>query len=117
MSAGVDAGSLAPRGRARYLLLTAMIGLAGCGGAGQALPVQHDPSPLARMPGGAPAHVAVIVMENHEYADIVGSRSAPYINVLAHRYGLATGMYAITHPSLPNYLALTGGSSFGLHID
>jgi hypothetical protein len=59
----------------------------------------------------------VIVMENHEYADIIGSGSAPYINSLAGRYGLATGMYAITHPSLPNYLALTGGATFGIDSD
>ena len=26
-------------------------------------------------------------------------------------------MYAITHPSLPNYLALTGGSTFGIDSD
>jgi hypothetical protein len=59
----------------------------------------------------------VIVMENEEYRGIIGSRSAPYINSLARRYGLATGMYAITHPSLPNYLALTGGATFGIDSD
>jgi hypothetical protein len=58
-----------------------------------------------------------MVLENHEYGDIIGSRSAPYINSLARRYGLATRMYAITHPSLPNYLALTGGSTFGISDD
>ncbi len=26
-------------------------------------------------------------------------------------------MYAISHPSLPNYLALTGGSTFGIDSD
>jgi hypothetical protein len=94
-----------------------MIGLAGCGAAGQAGPVQRDPSPTARMPGEPPAHVAVIVMENHEYGDIIGSRSAPYMNSLARRYALATRMYAVTHPSLPNYLALTGGATFGIDSD
>jgi hypothetical protein len=61
--------------------------------------------------------VAVILMENEEYGDIIGSRSTPFINGLAHRYALATGMYAITHPSLPNYLALTGGATFGITSD
>jgi hypothetical protein len=56
-------------------------------------------------------------MENEEYGDIVGSKSTPYINHLAARYGLATQMYAIRHPSLPNYLALTGGSTFGIDSD
>jgi hypothetical protein len=56
-------------------------------------------------------------MENEEYGDIIGSRSTPYINALAKRYGLATAMYAVSHPSLPNYLALTGGSTFGISSD
>jgi hypothetical protein len=62
-------------------------------------------------------HIAVILMENHEYDDVIGSSSAPYINRLARRYALATRMYAIRHPSLPNYLALTGGSTFGITGD
>src|SRR5437867_4229914 len=60
------------------------------------------------------SHVFIIVMENKEYKKIIGSPSAPYINRLAQQYGLATNYYAITHPSLPNYLALTGGSTFGV---
>jgi len=66
---------------------------------------------------GAPAHVAVIVMENEEYSDIIGSAATPFINALADRYALARSMYAISHPSLPNYLALTGGSTFGIGSD
>lgn len=95
----------------------AAVTLAGCGSASQALPVQSHPSPTARLPAGRPAHVAVIVMENEEYGGIIGSSEAPYINGLARRYGLATRMYAISHPSLPNYLALTGGSTFGISSD
>jgi phosphatidylinositol-3-phosphatase len=91
--------------------------LAACGGSSTALPIQTRPSPVARPAAGQPPHIAVIVMENHEYGDIVGSSSAPYINSLARRYALATGANAITHPSLPNYLALTGGSTFGIDSD
>src|SRR5581483_4630362 len=83
----------------------------------KALPIQTRPSPVARSAGGPPPHIAVIVMENEEYGDIVGSRSAPYITSLGRRYALATRMYAIAHPSLPNYLALTGGSTFGIDSD
>ena len=64
-----------------------------------------------------PAHVVVIVMENHEYGSIIGSSSAPYINRLARQNVLLTHSYAIRHPSLPNYLALTGGSTFGVTSD
>lgn len=49
-------------------------------------------------------------MENHDYAEIVGSPNAPYINSLIAQYGLATS-YADsgTHPSLPNYLTMISG--------
>jgi phosphatidylinositol-3-phosphatase len=67
--------------------------------------------------GDAPGRVAVIVMENREYGEVIGSPAAPFINGLAKRYALALNMYAATHPSLPNYLALTGGSSFGINTD
>ena len=56
-------------------------------------------------------------MENHEYGDVIGASAAPYINGLARSYAVATQSYAITHPSLPNYLALTGGSTFGITDD
>ena len=110
-----------PAGFAPALTAAVIAVLAACG-AGS--PVRTSPPPIhrslsapARLAGGTPAHIAVIVMENHEYGDIIGSASAPYINSLAQRYGLATGMYAIGHPSLPNYLALTGGSTFGISSD
>ena len=56
-------------------------------------------------------------MENKDYSSVVGPGSAPYINRLAHRYGLATDYSAISHPSLPNYIALTSGSDQGIGYD
>ena len=79
--------------------------------------VADPPSPTTRLTGGPPGHVAVILMENEEYGDMIGSHDAPYINSLARAYALARSMFAITHPSLPNYLALTGGSTFGIDSD
>jgi hypothetical protein len=79
--------------------------------------VQRIPSPVTALRGGSPAHIAVIVMENKEFGEIIGSHQTPFINALARRYALARSMYAITHPSLPNYLALTGGSTFGIDSD
>jgi phosphatidylinositol-3-phosphatase len=78
------------------------------------LPVRLPPLKLR---GQAPAHVAVIVMENHGYGSIIGSAQAPFINRLARHYALASDMYATGHPSLPNYLALTAGSTFGVDSD
>ncbi|HEY6398650.1 MAG TPA: alkaline phosphatase family protein, partial [Solirubrobacteraceae bacterium] len=99
------------------VLVAAVWALVACGAGAQSLPVQVHPSPVAALRGGPPAHIAVIVMENHEYGDIIGSPSAPFINRLARRYGLARGMYAISHPSLPNYLALAAGATFGRTSD
>ena len=63
------------------------------------------------------SHVFVIVMENEESTSLIGNASAPYINSLANSYGLATQYYGVSHPSLPNYLALTAGSTFGISSD
>ncbi|MEA2669096.1 MAG: phosphatidylinositol-3-phosphatase [Chloroflexota bacterium] len=79
--------------------------------------------PAAAPPPPAPAavpsfsHVFVIVMENHEYNSVVGNPAAPYTNGLVNSYGLATNYYGASHPSLPNYLALTAGSTFGIASD
>jgi hypothetical protein len=62
-------------------------------------------------------HVVWIVMENKTYQQIIGSSDAPYINRLAASCGLATSFYAETHPSLPNYLAMTSGSTQGVTDD
>jgi len=56
-------------------------------------------------------------MENEESTSIIGNASAPYINGLANTYGLATNYTAVAHPSEPNYLALWGGSTFGISDD
>jgi phosphatidylinositol-3-phosphatase len=57
------------------------------------------------------------VFENHSYSQIIGSSSAPYINQLANDCGLATNFHAETHPSLPNYIAMTSGSTQGITDD
>ena len=58
-------------------------------------------------------HVVWILMENHSYSQIIGSPNAPYINQVASECGLATNYFAISHPSLPNHIALTSGSTRG----
>jgi len=62
-----------------------------------------------------PSRVALIALENKSYRQVIGSPHAPYLNRLARRYALATHYYSIGHPSLPNYLALTAGSTFRIH--
>jgi len=62
-------------------------------------------------------HIVVVVMENKEFGRVAGSSSAPFLNQLATDYALATRYYAVTHPSLPNYLAMIGGKTFGVDSD
>ena len=53
-------------------------------------------------------------MENKPYDAIIGSSSAPYETELAAACGLATNYHGVTHPSLPNYIAATSGSTQGI---
>ncbi|MGI9103614.1 MAG: alkaline phosphatase family protein [Terriglobales bacterium] len=59
-------------------------------------------------------HVAIVVLENQEYSDVVGSASMPYLNSLMAQGSLATNYFANTHPSLPNYFMLTVGDTVAL---
>jgi hypothetical protein len=63
-------------------------------------------------------HIFVIVMENVGYENVIGSVNAPYINeTLLPQAALYTNSFAVTHPSLPNYLALFAGSTFSVTND
>lgn len=62
-------------------------------------------------------HIFVIVAENKAYDEIIGSANAPVINRLAKTYGLASNFYGEVHPSEANYIAMLGGSTFGIHDD
>jgi hypothetical protein len=55
-----------------------------------------------------------IVFENRGYASVIGSSKAPYTNLIANECGLATNFFAEAHPSLPNYIAMTSGSTQGI---
>jgi acid phosphatase len=74
-----------------------------------------SPTPSSGLPDFR--HVYVIILENREYSSIVGSSAAPYINSLIAQYGQATNLYAETHPSEPNYIALTSGGLQGTNSD
>jgi phosphatidylinositol-3-phosphatase len=56
-----------------------------------------------------PDHLVVVVEENHSFEEIIGAPAAPFINHLAAGGTLLTDYHAITHPSLPNYVALLSG--------
>jgi phospholipase C len=53
-------------------------------------------------------------MENHSYGQAV---SGPFTSTLASLYAVATNYRAVSRPSLPNYLALTSGSTWKITDD
>ena len=62
-----------------------------------------------------PTKVLVLIEENHSYAQVRGGM--PFLAKLSGTYGYATHWTAITRPSAPNYLAIAGGSTFGITGD
>ena len=64
-----------------------------------------------------PEHIIVIVEENHNYEQIIGSPNAPFINQLAKEAAVFTDAHGVTHPSQPNYLVLFSGSLQGIAGD
>jgi hypothetical protein len=111
-----------PALRARWLSVAApavlgvVLAAAGlsCGGGGSS-PHQVAADRSGHFPH--PGRVAVYVLENRSYDAVIGRPDAPYINRLAQNHALATNYYAVAHPSLPNYIALTGGSVYGITTD
>ena len=92
--------------------------LAACGSGDGSERVSQPPAvPAAKLPRSKASHVVVIVMENKEYDEALASRDAPYLTGLARRYAAPRSLYGIRHPSLPNYLALIGGDTFGVTDD
>jgi acid phosphatase len=75
------------------------------------------PGADARRPVPAFERVVVIVFENKGPAEVLGNRDAPTFNSLASRNAVLSRYDSITHPSLPNYLALVSGSTHGIRSD
>jgi phospholipase C len=53
-------------------------------------------------------------MENRSYSQAIAST---YVASLAAKYAAATNYHGVSHPSLPNYLAMTSGSTWGIFDD
>src|SRR5438552_2564289 len=64
------------------------------------------------------SHIFVIMLENVGYENVIGSANAPYINTkLLLQATLYTNSFGISHPSLPNYLAMFAGSTLWVTND
>ena len=62
-------------------------------------------------------HIVMIVLENRDYADVIGSSHMPHLNELAKQNVLLSNYFAVRHPSLPNYIALVSGSTQNISSD
>jgi YVTN family beta-propeller protein len=72
--------------------------------------------PAARVPRYQ--HVFLFYFENSDFGQIVGNTGqAPYMNSLLPHASLLGDFFAEEHPSDGNYLALAGGSTFGVPLD
>jgi len=62
-------------------------------------------------------HVWVVMMENTSETSLIGNPNAPFVNQLAQTAGFAANYFGVAHPSQPNYVALTSGSTNGVVDD
>jgi phosphatidylinositol-3-phosphatase len=86
--------------------------VAGCSSPAPATPTAPSTTaPPAPAAGKATTRVIVVVEENHSIGQIIGSPQAPFLNRLAAQGTLLTSYFAITHPSLPNYIAMVSGGT------
>jgi acid phosphatase len=78
--------------------------------------VTLTPTPISLVPNFS--HIVILIFENKEFGTVIGNyRDVPYFNLLANSYTLLTQHYATTHPSLPNYISLISGDTFGIDDD
>jgi phospholipase C len=109
------------------LLLTGCIGTTGSPPTPAASPIAPSPpaTTTVRRPSPTPTaaaaatlqHVVIIVEENKPGTEILGNAAAPYLNALSRQYATATRYSSVAHPSLPNYLAMTSGTTAGITTD
>jgi acid phosphatase len=112
---------IANTGKVRLVgaLLAALVLATGCQPGAQTAPgskpwasrATASPSPS---PTPAPKHVFLIVLENTSYQLAL---QQPYIASIARQYAVATSYSAVASPSLPNYLAMSSGSTWGIRDD
>ena len=91
--------------RTRQLLAPLLLALGMC----------VTPTAPAHAATTVPTKVLLVVEENHTEGSAIAAM--PWLASMARTYGYANNWRAITHPSLPNYLALAGGSTYGVRDD
>ena len=92
------------------VIATALVVLSACGAGEPFAPVTFATVQPAKV-----TKLLVFVVENHSLDQM--RAAMPYTAALGQEFAIATNYEAVTHPSLPNYLAMTGGSTFAVADD
>lgn len=87
-------------------------GLAGCGPANPGVPGSPD---VVQLP--ITGTIYTIVLENHGTGAVLDDPDNVYLRELADRYATGAAYLANVHPSLPNYILMTSGSTGGIGDD
>ncbi len=110
----------AERIRNRIVAATTMLlALAACSSHGPTADPDATGPPVSSVPGAVPRpdHVLLVVLENKDRSQVIGSPAAPYLTSLAHSGATFVDSRGIAHPSQPNYVALLSGSTHGITDD
>ena len=94
----------------RWVIAAALVLLSGCGAGEPSAPVTFAAVQPARV-----TKLLVFVVENHSRDQM--RAAMPYTAALGKEFAVAMNYQAVTHPSLPNYLAMTGGSTYAVADD
>lgn len=82
---------------------------------------QATKAPAAKASATVAPHakaVTIVIFENRDFSNIVGSKDAPYLNAtLVPQAAVMTNSHATAHPSQPNYLELFSGNVQGVTGD
>jgi hypothetical protein len=78
--------------------------------------------PVCRAASGIPmfSHIFLVMMENTSLSTLnagIAAKAAPNLALLASANGTSSAYHGVSHPSLPNYIALTSGSTQGVSCD
>ena len=99
----------------RRVLGLSLVWLLVLSGAGAAAALTRPDRATAHRATPAVTKLLVFVVENHSLKQM--RNGMPQTFALAKRYGYATDYHAVTHPSLPNYIAMTSGRTHGVDDD
>lgn len=100
-------------------LVMVLAGLSACSSKGPTPDPDAGGPSVATRPGVLPRadHVMVVIFENKDAEQVVGSPDAPFLTSLARAGAIFTDSHGVAHPSQPNYIALLSGSTHGVTDD